>query len=210
MKMTRREFKNLIFECYVEYLRNKDRLLNEDKDKEGNMVFKEAQVLPDAMEQILAKFPNLRNCLVNLCTEDFGNFIAGIDWVSPRPTVFRINLKNGQDFTLTWMGQNFKANIAGKDYYLGELAAKQQALHKLSILFQEGPMGQDSEGETGEEGPGGDEGPGGGGGFGGGGDFPGGEEMPGGDVGGGEGGPEGGEGEDMGGEDIDFEADESI
>lgn len=209
MKMTRREFKNLIFECYVEYLRKQNRLLNEDKDKETNMVFKEAQVLPDAMEQILAKFPNLRNCLINLCTEDFGKFIAGIDWVSPRPTSFRINLKNGQDFTLTWMGENFKANISGKDYYLGELSAKQQALHKLSILFQEGPVGPPEE-EMGEEGPGGDEGPGGGGGgFGGGGDFPGAEEMPGG--GGEEGGPEaGGEGEDMGDEDIDFEADSAI
>lgn len=171
------------------------------------MVFKEAQVLPDAMEQILAKFPNLRNCLINLCTEDFGKFIAGIDWISPRPTVFRINLKNGQDFTLTWMGENFKANISGKDYYLGELSAKQQALHKLSILFQEGPVAPESEGGEagpGGEGPGGDEGPGGGG-FGGGGDFPGAEE-------GGEG-SEGGEdegGEDMGDEDIDFEADDSI
>lgn len=212
--MTKRELKEIILECYVEYLRNQNKkILNEDKDKENNMVFKEGQVLPDAMEQILGKFPTLRNCLIKLCTEDFGKFIAGIAWVSPRPSVFRINLKNGQDFVLTWMGENFEATISGKRYYLGETTGLQQALQKLSTLYQEGPIASEDEEAEGGEGSesGGDSGFGGGSG----GDFPGGESS--GPEEGGEGGEEGEEssegeegGEDVGGEDLNFEADEEI
>ena len=48
----------------------------------------------------LTKFPELKAILVDLLTSDFDNFLASIDWVAPRPTTFRINLKNDQNFYL--------------------------------------------------------------------------------------------------------------
>lgn len=144
--MNRRELKNFIFECYCNFLQDRYRkhLLKEDEKKDRDMVFAENEdVLPDAMTQILAKFPTLRHCLVRLQTEDFKEFVSGIDWISPKPTEFRINLKNGQNFTLKWMGKDFEATISGKKYYLGQLVDFQKALEKLSNLYQEGPMGQD-------------------------------------------------------------------
>lgn len=183
----------------------------EDAEKDGDMVFGEGAELPDATDQILAKFPTLKHALIRLHSDDWQEFVQGIEWVSPRPTVFRIKLTNGQDYTLKWLGQDFEADISGKKYYIGQIGGYQQALNKLAILYQEGPMGtEDEESEEGGEEGGADMG----GGFGGGGgaDFPGGEEGgPEGGEEGSEGGEEGGEeGEDVGGEDIDFETDDSI
>ena len=46
----------------------------------------------------LTKFPELKRIIVDLLTYEFDNFIASIDWVAPKPTTFRINLKNGFNF----------------------------------------------------------------------------------------------------------------
>jgi len=139
----------------------------------------EETVLEDATDTMLGKFPTLKQAIVKLQTEDFKEFVDTIDWISPRPTSFRVNLKNGQDYILKWTGKTFEAQILGKKYLLSNIADYQQALDKLTILYKEAPMKG-----AGEEGGEFDADTGGGGG--GGGDFP-----------GGEGGAEGGE--DLGG-----------
>ena len=52
----------------------------------------------------LTKFPELKEIIVSLLTADFDPFLSSIDWVAPRPTTFRINLRNDQEFYLIWMG----------------------------------------------------------------------------------------------------------
>ena len=209
--MTVRELKDLIFECYLSELRKQHRqdTLVEDKDKENNMVFGEAEnQLPDATDQMLAKFPTLKHALVRLHSEQYPEFVAGVEWVSPKPTMFRVELTNGQNYTLKWLGKDFEANISGKNYYLGQLIGFQQALRKLSDLYQEGPISSEDE-ESAEEDPD-DKGASGSGG----GDFPGGGadfSEPGGEEESAEGGsenPESEGGEDMSNQDIDFEADD--
>ena len=44
----------------------------------------------------LTKFPELKAVIVDLLTHEFDNFLGSIDWVAPRPSTFRINLKNNQ------------------------------------------------------------------------------------------------------------------
>ena len=166
----------------------------------------EETVLEDATDTMLGKFPTLKQAIIKLQTEDFKEFVDTIDWISPRPTSFRVNLKNGQDYILKWTGKTFEAQILGKKYLLSNIADYQQALDKLAILYKEAPMKG-----AGEEGGEFDADTGGGGG--GGGDFPGGEGgaeggAEGGDLGGEEGGDLGGEeggGEDLTDEPIDFE-----
>jgi hypothetical protein len=163
----------------------------------------EETILEDATDTILAKFPSLKAAIVKLQTEDFKQFVESIDWISPRPTSFRINLMNGQEYIIKWTGSGFEAQILGKRYYLDKVDSYQQALDKLAILYRQGPMTGAGDGES--EPVDADSGGGGGGG----GDFPGGE------AGGDEGGEEGGEAEipagddapeaDLGGEEIDFE-----
>ena len=164
----------------------------------------EETVLEDATDTIIAKFPTLKEALIKLQTEDFKEFVETIDWISPRPTMFRINLKNGQDYTLKWTGKTFQAQILGKNYVLSNIAEYQQALDKLGVLYKEAPMTGAGEEEGGEFGS--DTGGGGGGDFHGG-DAAGGGEEGGDDLGGDLGGDEGG-GEDLSDEPIDFESGE--
>ncbi len=196
MKVSR--FKYLIEQAYLEVLKEADE--PKPQDPVGDEKASEQTVLEDATDQMLSKFPTLKNTLVKLMTEDFKEFVDTIDWVSPKPTTFKINLVNGQDFTLKWTGKNFQAQILGKRYMLGNISDFQQALDKLSKLYQQAPL--KGAGEEGGEGGEADFGGGGGGA-----DFPGeegGEEAF--DDAGAAGGEEGGE--DLGGEEIDFEAGE--
>lgn len=101
---------------------------------------KEGPVLEDATDQILGKFPTLKAAITKLQTDDFKEFVDSIDWISPRPTSFRVNLKNGQDYILKWTGKTFEAQILGKRYLLSNIADYQQALDKLAILYREAPM----------------------------------------------------------------------
>ena len=173
-------------------------------EEEPDMEAPEETVLEDSTDTILAKFPTVKAAIVKLQTEDFKEFVESIDWISPRPSSFRVNLKNGQDYILKWTGKTFEAQILGKRYILSNIAEYQQALDKLALLYREAPMSGAGEGEAADTDTGG--------GGGGGGDFPGDDAAGGGGeegedpvdaLGGEEGGEEGGA--DLGGETIDFE-----
>jgi hypothetical protein len=213
--MKKSELKRLILEAYIEVLQESliqdiEEAEETQPEEEPNIDASEETILEDATDQILTKFPTLRQAIIKLQTEDFKEFVDTIDWISPRPTSFRVNLKNGQDYILKWTGKTFQAEIMGKRYLLSNIADYQQALDKLAILYKEAPMTGAGEEEpvSGEDMGQADTS---------GGDFPGGEGGGGGeaepDFGGGEeggaeaGGEEGGAGE-LAGEPVDFEAGE--
>ena len=109
-------------------------------EEEGDQKASKETVLEDATDTMIQKFPTLKATLIKLQTEDFKEFVDSIDWISPRPTEFRINLKNGQDYILKWTGTGFEAQIMGKRYYIDKINDYQQALDKLAILYKEGPI----------------------------------------------------------------------
>ena len=172
-------------------------------EEEGDQKASKETVLEDATDTMIQKFPTLKATLIKLQTEDFKEFVDSIDWISPRPTEFRINLKNGQDYILKWTGTGFEAQIMGKRYYIDKINDYQQALDKLAILYKEGPIkgaGEAEPADTDSDSSGGS-----------GGDFPGGDTEGGGGLDDAEGGggldaaePEEG-GADLTGEPVDFE-----
>ena len=87
----------------------------------------------------LTKFPELKAVIVDLLTYEFDNFIASIDWVAPRPTTFRINLLNGQNFLLSFSKRSWIAQIEGKKYYLLNLDEEEYAALAISRILQYGP-----------------------------------------------------------------------
>jgi hypothetical protein len=126
-----------------EYESLNESLLDEVEDEEPQPEEEgeeEGAVLEDATDTILGKFPTLKAAITKLQTDDFKEFVDSIDWISPRPTSFRINLKNGQDYTLKWTGKTFEAQIMGKRYLLSKIDEYQQALDKLAILYKEAPL----------------------------------------------------------------------
>jgi len=96
----------------------------------------------------LTKFPELREILVKLLTEDFKVFVESIDWVAPKPTTFRINLKNGQSFYLIYTLRSWIAQIEGKKYYLLNLNELENGTNAISRILRYGTKVTEGEEET--------------------------------------------------------------
>jgi hypothetical protein len=98
----------------------------------------------------LTRFPELKDILVSLLTADFDPFLSSIDWVAPRPTTFRINLKNDESFYLIWMRRSWIAEVEGKKYYLLNLPEEQKAAEAIARILRYGSACGDeaAEGES--------------------------------------------------------------
>ena len=96
----------------------------------------------------LTKFPELKDVIVSLLTHEFDSFLEKIDWVSPKPTAFRIVLLNGESFLLTYSPRSWVAQIEGKKYYLINLDEEEYACQAISRILQYGTgSGAEVEGE---------------------------------------------------------------
>lgn len=123
--MRKSDLKDIILEAYAEVLSE--------------------QGVPTTMDELLAKFPSLYRTVKNLLTDDYENFVSAIEWVSPKPSTFRIVLNNQQGFYLKWLGKGFEANIQGKKFYIENVNEFQQALGRLSELLKHSEPKLDSE-----------------------------------------------------------------
>ncbi len=101
----------------------------------------------------LTKFPELKAVIVDLLTSDFDSFLASIDWVAPRPTTFRMNLKNDQDFYLIYTRKSWICQVQGKKYYLQNLPEEERAVEAIARILrygnkigEEGEASEDNEG----------------------------------------------------------------
>jgi hypothetical protein len=86
----------------------------------------------------LTKFPELKKIIVDLLTNEYDNFLDSIDWVSPRPTTFRINLKNQQNFYLIYGKRSWIAQVEGKKYYLLNLPEEERAAQAIARILRYG------------------------------------------------------------------------
>lgn len=124
-------------------------------------VYSNRTITPEEAVQYdeLTKFPELKAVIVDLLTPEYDNFVASIDWVSPRPTTFRINLKNDQLFYLIYGKRSFIAQVEGKKYYLLNLPEEQHAAEAIARILRfgvkpvEGEEGGDMGGDIGTETP---------------------------------------------------------
>ena len=86
----------------------------------------------------LTKFPALKDIIVDLLTHEFNSFLESIDWIAPRPTTFRINLLNGQNFILIYTERSWIAQVEGKKYYLLNLDEEEYAAQAIGRILQYG------------------------------------------------------------------------
>ena len=142
----------------------RDRIKALVKDAYGNS----GKIEKDAAQyDELTKFPELKLIIVDLLTPQFADFLESIDWVAPRPTTFRINLLNGQNFLLIYTDRSWVAQVEGKKYYLLNLDEEERAAQSVARILAYGEQvtggeGGDFGGEGGDFGGGGDLGGGGG------------------------------------------------
>ena len=94
----------------------------------------------------LVKFPELKAVIVNLMTTDFDKFLESVDWVAPRPSTFRINLLNGENFVLFYDPRSWIAQVEGKKYYLLNLDEEEMASKAVSRILTYGGKTETGEG----------------------------------------------------------------
>jgi len=111
-------------------------------------VYSNRTITPEEAVQYdeLTKFPELKAVIVDLLTPEYDNFVASIDWVAPRPSTFRINLKNNQLFYLIYGKRSFIAQVEGKKYYLLNLPEEQHAAEAISRILRFGVKSGEEEG----------------------------------------------------------------
>ena len=117
-------------------------------------VYANKRITPEEAVQYdeLTKFPELKSVIVDLLTPEYDNFVASIDWVAPRPSTFRINLKNDQLFYLIYGKRSWIAQVEGKKYYLLNLPEEQHAAEAIARILRYGVKAEEGE----EDGMGGD------------------------------------------------------
>ena len=98
---------------------------------------------------LMKKFPELREVIINLLTDQYDSFLEDIEWVAPRPTTFRIVLKNGETFIYT--GKSFIAQVEGKKYYLLNIGEDERAAQSIARLLRNGAFEKGGEAAEGED-----------------------------------------------------------
>lgn len=104
------------------------------------------------MGYILKKYKRLNENLKNLMGDQFEEYLGGIFIMSGKPTTFKILLKNGQYFFMTFMGKAYEATVLGKRYYLMNIGEIQRATTAISRLQRYGQKSK-AEGPESESGP---------------------------------------------------------
>ena len=94
----------------------------------------------------LVKFPELKTVIVNLLTTDFDKFLESVDWVAPRPSTFRVNLLNGENFVLFYDPRSWIAQVEGKKYYLLNLDEEEMASKAIARILTYGGKTETGEG----------------------------------------------------------------
>lgn len=140
---------------------------SELKDKIRSIIKQVYQPGVDGMEEIsldadpfpvLDKFPELKEIIIKLLTDQYHYFVDEIMWVAPKPTTFKVVFINNQFFFLTLTDRTWIAQVEGKKYYLLNMKEEQGALNALTRILRYGggntleePIPVDKEGNDNSE-----------------------------------------------------------
>tara|TARA_R110000803_G_C11698563_1_gene285101 strand:- start:54 stop:479 length:426 start_codon:yes stop_codon:yes gene_type:complete len=94
----------------------------------------------------LVKFPELKAVITDLLTADFDKFLESVDWIAPRPSSFRVNLLNGENFVLIFDTRSWIAKVEGKKYYLLNLDEEEMAAKAIGRILSFGGKLETGEG----------------------------------------------------------------
>lgn len=120
---------------------NKQLLLEKYIKVAVKKALKEQEIAQQKAEKamyMVYRFPGLKKLMEDLMSPAFGRYVNGINIVAPKPTTFKVDLTNGQDFSIKYIGKgNFQVKVAGRKYdpiNLGELERASQGIADLLEL----------------------------------------------------------------------------
>jgi hypothetical protein len=119
---------------------NKALLLEKYIKKAVRMALKEEEQQQQRAEKamyFIHRFPGLKKTLEELMSPAFGRYIADISLIAPKPTTFGVELINGQDFTVSYIGKgNFTVKISGKKYNPINMGESERASQAITDLLE--------------------------------------------------------------------------
>lgn len=86
---------------------------------------------------LVYRFPGLKKVMEDLMSPAFGRYINGINIIAPKPTTFKVNLINSQDFNIKYLGKGkFSIKIAGKQYYPDNIGEAERASQAIADILE--------------------------------------------------------------------------
>jgi hypothetical protein len=86
---------------------------------------------------LVYRFPGLKKVMEDLMSPSFGRYATNISIVSPKPTTFKVELINGQNFIISYLGRgNFSVKVAGKKYFSRNLGELERASYAITNLLE--------------------------------------------------------------------------
>jgi hypothetical protein len=120
---------------------NKEILLEKYIKVAVKKALKEQEIAQQKAEKamyLVYRFPGLKKVMEDLMSPAFGKYVNSINIIAPKPTTFKVDLINGQDFSIKYLGKGkFSTKVAGKQYNpinLGELERASQSISDLLEL----------------------------------------------------------------------------
>jgi hypothetical protein len=107
---------------------------------------------------LVYRFPGLKKLMEDLMSPAFGRYINGINIVAPKPTTFKVDLTNGQDFSIKYVGKgNFVVKVVGKKYNPLNIGELERASQSIADLLELNYAPKEAEAGGGETQPGAEE-----------------------------------------------------
>jgi hypothetical protein len=86
---------------------------------------------------LVYRFPGLKKVMEGLMSPAFGRYVNDISIIAPKPTTFRVELTNSQDFTVKYLGnKKWNTKIAGKKYNIQDLGEEERASQAIADLLE--------------------------------------------------------------------------
>ena len=86
---------------------------------------------------LVYRFPGLKKIIEDLMSPSFGRFVSGVDIIAPKPTTFKVDLINGQDFTVKYLGsKNWDVKVSGKKYNVQNIGEVERASQAVADLLE--------------------------------------------------------------------------
>jgi hypothetical protein len=131
---------------------NKQELINKIKGIAKAKYDKQLALASGEQFSSVGQYPQLKDILKELMTDEWGVFVTGVDWVAPKPTTFKISLGNGEFFFLTHTNKSWVAQIESKNFYLLNISERQDAMNAITRILKYGkPKPKTSTGAEGGE-----------------------------------------------------------
>jgi len=86
---------------------------------------------------LVYRFPGLKKLMTNLMSPAFGRYVNNIDIIAPKPTTFKVDLTNNQDFTIKYLSKGkWNVKVSGKQYHPDNIGEEERCSQAIADLLE--------------------------------------------------------------------------